>query len=182
MNEKQRKRHNDEKLGELYPTFRDKISLILTELESQGFRPRIQVAWRSEKDQLNAFDSNFSQVKYGFHNVTAPDGTKEALAVDMEDDSLVNPKLFTVDYDEKEFRLRLTAAVQRQGLVSGIFWGLQKSRPEDESFARAAIAAIVNAITNEDWKARIDNWGWDPKHIQPPDMTPEDARKGMRPI
>jgi hypothetical protein len=179
MNEKKRKRHNDEKLGELYPTFRDKIRLILTELESEGFRPRIQEAWRSEKDQLKAFNSHFSQVKYGFHNVTASDGTKEALAVDMEDDSLVNK--LPVDYDEKEFRLRLTAAVQRQGLVSGIFWGLQKSGPEDESFARAAIAAIVNAITNEDWKARIDNWGWDPKHIQPPDMTPEDARKGMRP-
>ncbi len=98
----------------------------------------------------------------------------------MEDDNLVNK--FPADYDEKEFRLRLTAAAQNQGLVSGILWGLQKSAPEDEGFATAAIAAIVNAITNQDWKARIDNWGWDPKHLQPPDITPEEARKGQRPL
>src|SRR5215216_2779104 len=177
MNEKKRKRNNDEKLGELYPTFGDKIAAVVEALEAQGFRPRIHEAWRSEKDQLKAFKAHFSQVKFGFHNVTAADGTKEALAVDMLDENIINK--IDAGYGNNEFLLRLTAEAEKQGLVSGIRWGLLKLIPDE--LAAAAIAAIDNAITNQDWKAMLQHLGWDPAHIQPPDMTPEDARKGQRP-
>ena len=178
MNEKKRKQNNDRKLGELYPTFRDKIAAVVEALETQGFRPRIHEAWRSEADQLKAFKAMFSLTKFGFHNVTAADGTKEALAVDMVDDDLVNG--VPVDYTQTEFLLWLAAEAQKQGLVSGIRWGLLKLQPDE--FAAAAIAAIDSAIANGDWKAMLDHLGWDPSHIQPPDMTPEDARKGQRPL
>jgi len=173
MNEAQRKKWNANKLAELYPTFREKISAVVDELESQGLRPRIQDAWRSEKDQLSAFKSGHSQLKYGFHNVTGARETKESLAVDMVDDSLVNNK--KVDYSNAEFLLRLTAAARRQGLVSGIDWGLEPEFP-------GAKTAIMKAIANEDWKAPLKHFGWDPRHIQPPDITPEDAKKGHRPM
>lgn len=178
MDEERRKKRNAEKLAELYPTFRDRISAVVTELESHGFRPRIQEAWRSEADQLKAFNANFSQLKFGFHNVTADDGTKEALAVDMVDDDLVNG--VPVEYTQTEFLLWLAAEAQKQGLVSGIRWGLLRLEPD--TLAAAAIAAIDNAISIGDWKAILEHLGWDPSHIQPPDITPEDARNGQRPL
>jgi hypothetical protein len=173
MNETQRKKWNTDKLAELYPTFRERISAVVIELEDQGLRPRIQDAWRSEADQLKAFKSKHSQLKYGFHNVTGARGTKEGLAIDMVDDSLVNNK--KVEYTYAEFLLRLTAAAQKQGLVSGIRWGLEEKYPR-------GIEAIEKAIADEDWKAPLEHFGWDPAHIQPPDMTPEEAKKGQRPF
>jgi hypothetical protein len=178
MNEDRRKQWNADRLAELYPSFRDKISAVVIELDSHGFRPRIHEAWRSEEDQLKAFKAKFSQLKYGFHNVTAADGTKEALAVDMVDENIVNN--IEADYSNTEFLLRLTAAAQKQGLDSGIRWGLQKLQPE--AIAEVAIAAINNAIANEDWKAILEHLGWDPAHIQPQDITPEEARIGKRPL
>lgn len=178
MDEERRRKNNAEKLDELFPTFRDRIGVVVTELESHGFRPRIQEAWRSEEDQLKAFNANVSLLKFGFHNVTAANGTKEALAVDIVDDDLVNG--VPVEYTQTEFFLWLAAEAQKQGLVSGIRWGLLKLEPE--SLAAAAIAGIDNAIANGDWKAIFEKLGWDPSHIQPPDITPEDARNGQRPL
>ena len=171
MNETQRKKRNDEKLAELFPSFRDKISAIVSELESLGFRPRIQDAWRSEADQLKAFNSGHSQLKYGFHNVTGANGTKEALAVDLVDDDIINHK--KTKYGYVEFLLRLEAATRRQGLMTGIGFGLEKFK--------GAIELINTAIENGDWLASIKHVGWDPGHIQPPNMTAQDAKKGQRP-
>ena len=81
MTEEQRRQQNAERLTELYPTFRTRIASVIDSLESQGMRPRIQDAWRSPEDQLRAFNSGHSKLKFGFHNVTAQDGSKEALAV-----------------------------------------------------------------------------------------------------
>jgi len=178
MNEEKRMKWNEGKLEELYPAFRERIRAVVEDLQSQGLRPRIHEAWRSEEDQLKAFKAKFSQLKYGFHNVTAPDGTKEALAVDMVDENLVNG--IEAEYTNTEFLLRLTAAAKKQGLDSGILWGLQKLQPG--SLAEFAIAAINDAIANEEWKAVLEHLGWDPAHIQPPDITPEDARNGLRPL
>lgn len=168
MNEDQRKKWNADRLAELYPLFRDKISAVVIELESQGLRPRIHEAWRSLEDQLKAFDSHHSQLKYGFHNVTAANGTKEALAVDMVDDDIEN---HVANHERAEFLLRLAAAAEKQGLVTGIRWGLP---PELQ-------AAIDNAIANEDWKAPLKHFSFDPAHVEPTGITPEDAKKGQRP-
>jgi hypothetical protein len=171
MNEDMRIKWNADKLAELYPSFRDKISAVVIELESQGLRPRIQDAWRSPEDQLKAFNSGHSQLKFGFHNVTAANGPKEALAVDMVDDDLANHQ---ANHERAEFLLRLAAAARRQGLVTGIHWGLRPDFPN-------AVDAIENAIANGDWKAPVKHFGWDPAHIQPADITPEQAKAGQRP-
>lgn len=168
MNEQQRNKWNEDKLVELYPSFRDKMREILIELESCGIRPRIHEAWRSEEDQLKAFNSKHSKLKYGFHNVTAPNGTKEALAVDMVDDDIVNNK--KTDHTYVEFLLRLFAAARMRGLTTGIEWGLEEF----------AIEAIHNAIATGNWKTPVRH-GWDEAHVQPVDITPKEARDGKRP-
>jgi hypothetical protein len=87
MDETSRRQRNEQKLAELYPTFRARIAALIVDLEDRGIRPRIQDAWRSPEAQLAAFQSGHSKLKYGFHNVTGPDGGMESLAVDLLDDT-----------------------------------------------------------------------------------------------
>jgi len=163
MNEQQRKKRNSDRLMELYPTFRKRIAAVIADLEAQGLRPRIQDAWRSPKDQLEAFNSGHSKLKFGFHNVTGDDGSKESLAVDMLDDD--NPA-----NEGKEYLLRLAAAAETRGLMTGIRWGLPAKLR----------AAIDDAIAASDWKAAV-KIGWDPAHVEPTGITPAQAKAGQRP-
>lgn len=163
MKEADRKQRNVTRLMELYPIFRKKIKVVIDDLEAQGFRPRIQDAWRSPTDQLKAFNSGHSKLKFGFHNVTGVNDIKEALAVDMLDDD--HPT-----QEGKEYLLRLAAAAQKQGLITGIRWGLSTQ------FSKA----VDEAIINQNWTAPV-KIGWDPTHIQPTGITPTEAKNGKRP-
>lgn len=163
MTEEKRKQRNAERLTELHPAFRKRLKAVIDDLESQGLRPRIQDAWRSPVDQLAAFNSGHSKLKFGFHNVTAADGTKEALAVDLLDD----------DHPAKEgkvYLLHLAAAAEQQGLTTGIRWGLPQNLRD----------AIDAAIASQDWQAPV-KIGWDPAHVQPTGLTPTEAKNGKRP-
>lgn len=163
MLESERKARNAAKLQELHPVFRKKIEAALAEMESYQLRPRIQEAWRSPEDQLRAFREGRSKLEYGFHNVTAPDGTKEALAVDIIDDNRpLGPKL--------PYILHLAAAAENQGLTTGIYFDL----PPDK------VANIKRALAAKDWNAPV-HIGWDPLHVQVADLTIEEVRAGARP-
>jgi len=67
MKEADRRKRNEDRLAELYPTFRARLKKVIASLESSGLRPRIQDAWRSPEDQRKAFDSGHSQLLFGFH-------------------------------------------------------------------------------------------------------------------
>ncbi len=163
MKEVARIKRNEDRIAELYPTFGTRIKAVIADLEKQGLRPRIQDAWRSPIKQLEAFNSGHSKLKYGFHNVTGKDGTKEALAVDLlDDDSPAN--------EGREYLLRLAAAAEKQNLSTGIRWGLAKKLRD----------AIDAAIAVKDWKAPV-KIGWDPAHVEPTGITTADAKKGKRP-
>ena len=163
MKEADRKKRNDTRLLELYPPFRARLQKVIVALESTGIRPRIQDAWRSPADQEKAFRSGHSKLLFGFHNVTAADGTPEALAVDMlNDDSPLSPS--------KGYLLQLAVAAEAAGLITGIRWGVPKK----------LIGAIDAAIALQDWDANV-KVGWDPTHIQPTDITVAQAKAGKRP-
>lgn len=163
MKEEARKKRNETLLLELFPTFRVRVERVINILEAKGIRPRIQEAWRSQADQEEAFKSMHSLVRFGFHNITAPDGTREALAVDLVDD---DAPLKT----DTKYILQLAAAAQDAGVITGIRWGL----PE------RLIGGIEAAIAAQNWEAEV-KVGWDPKHVQPVDITIKQARAGMRP-
>jgi hypothetical protein len=83
---------NRDKLCECHHIFASKAELVIKNLEEAGFRPRIQQAWRSPEEQLEAFVGGHSKLRYGFHNVTGLQEEREALAVDLlDDDAPVNP-------------------------------------------------------------------------------------------
>lgn len=163
MNEEKRKQRNSERVRELWPAFGRKIERVIAELEAKGIRPRIQDAYRSPEDQLEAFNRGTSRTKFGFHNTTGKQGQKEALAVDMLDDD--HPLNMSTEY-----LLKLAAAAESQGLTTGIRWDLPKN----------LIEGIDKAISNKDWKARV-KVGWDPSHIEPVGLTLKDVRNGKRP-
>ena len=163
MNEADRKQRNNIKVHELHPAIRASMEAVLRELESYGYRPRIQEAWRSPQDQLAAYRAGTSKIKYGFHNATAEDGTKEALAADIWDDD----RPFTA---KTHFMLHLLAAAEKNGLTTGIRWSLSYNR----------IKLIEDAIAKEDWKRPV--WvGWDPLHVEVTGLTVQDVEAGKRP-
>ena len=155
--------NNKTKLFELYPAFRTRIDAVLKELEQAGYRPRIQEAWRSPADQLDAYRRGTSKVMYGFHNVTSSLGVKESLAADILDDD--NPTTTKV-----AFMLHLAAAAEAQGLVTGIRWDLK-----DED-----MVLIDIALQNKNWDAKV-RVGWDPLHVEPLGITIMEAKGGKRP-
>lgn len=163
MQESARNARNKQRCTELYPWFAERIKLVISELEAMGLRPRIQDAWRSPEDQLKAYNSGHSKLKYGFHNVTGKDGKKESLAVDLLDDkSPLKPSTSYV--------LQVTAVAERHGLTTGARWGLPNKLAK----------AIDLAIANSDWKAPV-KVGWDPVHIEPANFSLDQAAAGERP-
>lgn len=163
MTELQRNKRNSDRLLELFPTYRTRLAKVIEELESMGLRPRIQDAYRSPEDQLEAFNSGHSKLKFGFHNVTGPNGEKESLAVDLLDDN--SPLNISVSY-----LLKLAFVSEQNGLQTGIRWGLPVKLRE----------AIDEAIAAEEFDANV-KIGWDPTHVQPTGIKVSEAKAGKRP-
>jgi hypothetical protein len=103
-------------------------------------------------------------LKFGFHNVTGPNGEKESLAVDMLDDD--SPLNISTSY-----LLKLAHFSEKNGLSTGIRWGLPKNLR----------TAIDEAIFAENWSAAV-KVGWDPTHVEPVGITVTEARNGKRPL
>lgn len=163
MTEPRRFKRNEERLKELFPTFAARVKRVIEDLEAAGGRPRIQDAYRSPEDQLKAFTSGNSKLKFGFHNVTGPAGEKESLAVDMLDDDAPGKP-------STEYLLKLAAAARKHGLISGVLWGL--SEP--------CRRAVNDAIEVKNFKAAV-KVGWDPTHLEPAGITVAEAKAGKRP-
>lgn len=163
MLESERRQRNLLRLQELYPYIRTRVEAVLQEMEAAGYRPRIQEAWRSPADQLRAYYAGTSKTKYGFHNVTGSNGEKESLAADIIDDN--RPFGAKTDY-----MLRLAAAADKNGLTTGIRWGLSDTKSK----------AIDDAIAAQTWKMPI-HVGWDPLHVEVVGLPIEEVQLGKRP-
>jgi hypothetical protein len=113
---------------------------------------------------MEAFNSGNSELQFGFHNVTGPNGRKEALAVDLlDDDAPLQPS--------RRYIMTLAAVARAHGLETGIMWGLQEATRE----------RLARAIRERDFDVQ-GKIGWDPCHVQVTGLTPEQARAGQRPM
>lgn len=163
MLESERILNNKNKLQELYPSFRTRIDAVLKEMEKAGYRPRVQTAWRSMADQLDAYRRGTTRVQFGFHNITGANDVKEALAADIWDDD----RLEQVNVD---YMLHLAATAETNGMATGIRWDLAD---EDQKL-------IDLAVKHQVWDAKL-RVGWDPLHVQPVGITIQEAKDGKRP-
>jgi hypothetical protein len=108
------------------------VRKVIAGMEAEDFRPRIQDGYRTPADQLKAFNSGNSLVKFGFHNVTGKGGKPESLAVDLIDDD--NPLA-----SGRCYIIRLAAFAEQHGLNSGIFFFTKKTPSDGKEALRAAI-------------------------------------------
>jgi hypothetical protein len=163
MKEAARQQRNQQRLTECFPAFATTLRQVITDMEAQGFRPRIQDAFRTEAEQLEDFKKGTSKVKFGFHNITGAGGRKESLAVDLlDDDNPLDPP--------RRYLILLAEAARARGLQTGILFGLPAPLRKG---ANQAIAA-----RNFDAKVKI---GFDPTHVEVADISISEARAGKRP-
>jgi hypothetical protein len=163
MNEAARQQRNQERLTECFGTFAKAVRAVITDLEGQGFRPRIQDAFRTEAQQLEDFKKGTSKVKFGFHNITGAGGRKESLAVDLlDDDRPLNPS--------RRYLFLLAEAARARGLQTGILFGLAPSLRK----------GVNQAIADHNFNAPV-KIGFDPTHIEVAGISIEEARAGARP-
>jgi len=162
--ETQRKLNNASRLLKISPSIRGHVAAVITELEAAGYRPQIDSqVWRSIAQQAKLKAEGKSTVSYSFHNVSTSMGSPDALAADIVD----------VRWQwnaPRSYWLRLAGAAQRQGLTTGIYWGLTQAQRK----------AIATAIEREDWDAKVA-LGWDTAHVEVPDFSITRARNGERP-
>ena len=158
-----RQARNTLKLAECHPVIRAQLQALIAALEGDGFRPRIQQAWRSTVEQAAFKAAGTSKLGWGLHNCTAPDGTPESLAVDLlDDDAPLAPSV--------RYLVRLASLARANGLQTGIGWGLPTG-------LRAAVEAAMSA---PEPPVRL-KMGWDPTHVETRSITVREARAGVRP-
>ena len=163
MNEDQRTGHNRDLLQQCNGPFRQVLASVLATLQSLGYRPRIQCAWRSPEEELAAYNAGTSHVRWGLHNATTPDGQPDALAADvLDDDHPLNPP--------RPFLVALARIARAKGLTTGIDWGLPAG-------PQAALDAVL-AQPDGSWNGPI---GWDPCHVEVTGLTYAQAMNGVRP-
>lgn len=160
MNDKQLTARNAAMLAQLDERFRVRIKRVMQLMVGLGERPRIQCAWRSEAEQLEAFTAGKSKVRWGFH-CASRDGGPAALAADILDDR--NPLA-----PPKSYMLRLAWAASNSICQTGIEWGLPAG------LASATRAAYIGEHFGADVRV-----GWDPCHVEPADLTIAEARSGI---
>lgn len=163
MTDARRQIRNGERLDECHPAFRAALRRVLRLVEADGYRPRIQDAYRDPAVQLAAFEAGRSQLRYGLHNVTSAAGRPEALAADvLDDDAPLAPA--------RRYLLRLAIAADQCGLETGIGWGLPTAlrRHLDLAIAHREVEATVKL-------------GWDPCHVQIRGVRLRDVIAGYRP-
>ena len=73
------------KLASLDPRMRPKVEVVLADLKTQGFKPRIVYAWRSVEVQHQLVEQGHSRVRFSFHTAQTADGTPNAYAADIID-------------------------------------------------------------------------------------------------
>lgn len=163
MTDAARLARNTSKVLELYPAFGARIVTLIAVMESAGYRPRIQQAYRSLAEQQQNLAKGVSEVVWSFHNATNEDGSPAALAVDLlDDDSPLRPRM--------AYLMRLGIEAKALLLETGILWGLAEG-------PRSRLAEAITA-GRLDWVGPV---GWDPTHTQPSDVTLAQAKHGLRP-
>jgi len=164
LTEAQRKKANAERLEKVDPSIRERVSMCLEYLESQGHRPVIDGdVWRSPETQLRKFRQGVSKAKWGFHCATTKDGKPGSLAADIVDAD----RLWTAGED---YWLDVGRAALKAGLGWGGFFGLKDAEKE-------RLRKILDGETDP---AKVTR-GWDPAHVQVAGLEISEAKAGKRP-
>jgi hypothetical protein len=163
MNERARKDQNRQMLRKVDRSIRRAVAAVVADLESHGQRPLIDRAvWRSPEEQKELFDRGLSQVEWGFHCATTPQGRPGSLAADIVDAN----RFWGAS---RQFWLRLGSSALEHDLGWGGFWGLPQNLRR----------GLRTALENNRWRTRV-RLGWDVAHVETTRVTIAQARAGRR--
>jgi hypothetical protein len=172
MTEDARKARNVERLGLCYPPFAGRVAALISRLEQEGFRPRIDQSWRTAAQHQQQVASGTSKSSWSFHMATTPDGKPDALAVDLLDDDYPVPANHQADWPDRfrQYVLWLAALSAQWGLETGVSWGLSVDERR----------ALSDAMANDPLSYHGE-LGWDVCHVEIRDLTLAAAKAGKRP-
>jgi hypothetical protein len=153
-------------IAKMSPVMRPKIRAVLTDMESAGFKPIIDLAvYRTPAEQLKLYRAGHSKVTYSYHNATSKSGKPDSLAADIVDQRFgwtgKAPRLYW-------FLLARSGLVH--DLYSGSHFGLSTSQ---RTKFRAALVLRDLAYSGP--------IGWDPAHLEPRGLSLAKAKAGLRP-
>lgn len=171
MTDDQRQARNARLLAECAPVMRARMVEILGALEAQGWRPRIQQAWRSPAAQQALYRAGRTWVRWSFHNATTSSGAPDALACDVLDDDDATDDGQPNLSRGVGFVFALARAAQRVRCRTGLDWGLP-------AHMRRALWLAVEADDRSWPRLKL---GRDPYHVEVADLTLAEARQGLRP-
>jgi hypothetical protein len=141
---------SDPKLKELRPAMREKVSMLLVELERAGYKPKISNAYRSAAQQLE-------KVRQGYANPTAtqPGAHNWGLAADIIDRRWG----WLVSEDNAGFFALLCDLATEQGLISGGTWfgkgGTRENPTHKSTWNRWGLGWDVAHV---EWKKPPQDW------------------------
>src|SRR5678815_3455909 len=172
MTEDARKVRNVDRLGLCYPPFAGRVAALISRLESEGFRPRIDQSWRTPAQHQQQLAAGTSKSSWSFHMATTPDGKPDALAVDLLDDDYPVPSNHQDEWPDsfRQYVLWLASLARQWGLETGIAWGLSVDERR----------ALSDALSNDPLSYRGEV-GWDVCHVEIRDLTLAAAKAGKRP-
>ena len=165
MDDLARSKRKDDMLAQCNPVFANRVKLVYDALEAEGWRPRLQDAWRSQAETLRLYKLRLTSVKWSFHNALNEHGKPDSLAVHVFDDDAPNPASPSL-----KFIMRLCYHARRNKLQTGITFGLLNNT------RLGLLEAIDSGET--DWEGKI---GWDSCHLEVAGISIAQARQGVRP-
>jgi hypothetical protein len=174
MTETERAERNLERLSECDVVAARRFARLIAALEAEpeGFRPRIQEAWRSAATHAAQLAAGTSLSHWSQHMATGPNGEKQALAIDLLDDDYPEPAasqhVWPASFRAYLIKIAWHAATLK--LRSGILWELE---PADR-------AAMSDAVMLQHWQYQ-GKFGFDPTHVEVSDVTYPQGEAGQRP-
>lgn len=155
MTDEELRKHNALKLREISQEHRQAFRKVVRTLEAHGHRPRITEAYRTPERQAELYAARVSRAKSGGKHTRSQGVHPASLAADIVCDHLPFA-------ESPAFFASLACAAKREGLVTGLTWGLPQSIREN----------LQKAIDNLDLPVvqRIVTYkrGWDPCHVEVP--------------
>ncbi len=128
----------EKKLLSMEPFLRARVQMILNDLTTQGFQPKIFFGWRSVAVQEQLFKQGNTKVHFSFHNAQKPDGTPNAYAADIVDSRWG----WGDEAQANGFWEALGKSAKSHGLVWGGDWVTFKDVAHVQSRQNSELAAV----------------------------------------
>ena len=164
--EAHRQNQNADCLLKMAPVMRPKVRAVLSDMESNGYKPIIDIGvWRTPADQMAKYRAGYSKVTYSFHNATTRAGKPDSLAADITDQ-----RWGWANSVPRDYWMRQARSARVHALYSGSHFGLSTANK------RALDAALDSR--NFAYRGPL---GWDEAHCEAAGITLGQAKAGKRP-